>query len=282
MNEKLAELYGTNTTETDVEKLAAAELAEKLAADDSLDLDSMSAEQIEALAAEVLEEAAAPEAEKTAAEGDEEEAQEEGAEGEEEAAEGEEEAAEESEEEKTEDTEEEPAEEKKDEPAKDEGAEKTAAEKEAMAKIAEADFLGRVMAHAYVKELKEIEKKASGFPFQKEEKKDGKKEEKKDEKKGDEKEKKASKGGKVGAFLAKGMKKKANAEVSALDTLALARAQEILKANGIEVEQPAAEAPAAESKETEKVANDKYEMLDQAVTKRAEEMLIEAGYKFEE
>lgn len=52
MDERLAEIYGTG--EEDYEKTAAAALAEGLAEDEGLDLDSLTAEQAEALAAEVL------------------------------------------------------------------------------------------------------------------------------------------------------------------------------------------------------------------------------------
>ena len=54
MDPQLAAIYGTNQDESDVEKLAAAELAEKLAADEELDVDGYSDEQIEALAQEAL------------------------------------------------------------------------------------------------------------------------------------------------------------------------------------------------------------------------------------
>jgi hypothetical protein len=101
MDPKLAEMYGTNQPdEADLEKLAAAELAEGLAGDDQIDVDNVSEEELEAMAQGVLE-------------------------GGEEQPEG-------------------------DEPA-DEDQEK----------IAEADYLGRVMAHSYVQELRGIEKEAS-------------------------------------------------------------------------------------------------------------------------
>lgn len=112
MDPKLAEIYGTNKPdEADVEKLAAAELAEKLASENGVDLENMSEEELEQTAAELL----------ASGEGE--------GEGEGEAPAGDEPEA---------------------------GTEKTAQEK-----LDEADYLGRVMAHAYVQELKEIDKTAA-------------------------------------------------------------------------------------------------------------------------
>lgn len=55
MDPKLAEIYGTNQpTEADLEKLAAAELAEGLANDDQIDMDGLSEEDLEAVAQDVL------------------------------------------------------------------------------------------------------------------------------------------------------------------------------------------------------------------------------------
>jgi hypothetical protein len=103
MDPVLAELYGTNQVdESDVEKLAAAQMAEELADDGEIDTDSMTDDAIEALAQEVL---GASESEEPQAE----------------VAEGGEEMSE---------------------------------------KVAEADYMGRVMAHAYVQELNGIEKEA--------------------------------------------------------------------------------------------------------------------------
>lgn len=91
MDPKLAELYGTGSVdEADLEKLAAAELAESLAAEQGVDLSGMDPEEIEALAQEVL----------SGGEGGEQE------------------------------------------------------------KLAEADYLGRVMAHSFAQESREIEKTA--------------------------------------------------------------------------------------------------------------------------
>ena len=98
MDPKLAEMYGTNQpTEADLEKLAAAELAEGLADEGQIDLDNVSEEDLEAMAASVLN-------------GDEEEAS-------------------------------------QGDPAE-----------EAQEKLAEADYLGRVMAHSFHQEMRGIEK----------------------------------------------------------------------------------------------------------------------------
>jgi hypothetical protein len=103
MDPKLAEIYGTNQqNEADLEKLAAAELAEGLANDDQLDTDGLSEDELEAVAQDVLNASG---------------------------------------EESNEEVEQ----------------EKTSAAEEAQEKLAEADYLGRVMAHAYVKELRDIE-----------------------------------------------------------------------------------------------------------------------------
>lgn len=114
MDPKLAEIYGTNQqTDADLEKLAAAELAEGLSNEEQLDTDGLSEEELEAVAQEVLNASG-----------------EEGEEGE--------------------------------EGGNIDGQEKTSADagEEAQEKLAEADYLGRVMAHSYVKELREIEKTA--------------------------------------------------------------------------------------------------------------------------
>lgn len=110
MDPKLAEIYGTaDLDESDVEKLAAAELADGLTEDDSLDVDDIDEDTLEALAQEVLE---------ASDEGDD------GDEG-------------------------------------DEGDEYDGDEDDGTEKVAEADYLGRVMAHAYVQELRGIEKEAA-------------------------------------------------------------------------------------------------------------------------
>ena len=102
MDPKLAEIYGTNeVSEYDVEKLAAAELAEELSESDDADIDGMTEDDVEALAAQVL-------------------AEEQG--------------------------------EEYDEEYSDESV-----DEESMEKISEADYLGRVMAHSYVQELRNID-----------------------------------------------------------------------------------------------------------------------------
>lgn len=105
MDPKLAEMYGTNQPNAEeLEKMAAAELADGLAEEGQVDLNNLTEEDLETMAQEVL-------------------AQDEG----------------------------------------EEGAEYTEQEKtsEAQEKLAEADYLGRVMAHAYVQELRGIEKEAA-------------------------------------------------------------------------------------------------------------------------
>ena len=121
MDEQLAAIYGTGQEEADLEKTAAAELLVKLAAEEGVDLDSFSDDEIGDMVNDLYS------GEESAAEGEEEAA-----------AEGEEEAAKEGE----------------------EGKEEAAAEEEAGEKVAEADYLGRVMAHAMTQELSSIEKEA--------------------------------------------------------------------------------------------------------------------------
>ena len=121
MDEQLAQIYGTGGTDAgeDLQKTAAAELLVKLAADEGIDLDKCSDEQIAGMVQELY---------KTA----------------------EEESAESSGEESKEETKEE---EKKEEEAKKEGE----------AKFAEADFLGRVMAHSMTQELGLIKEGKGSF-----------------------------------------------------------------------------------------------------------------------
>lgn len=230
MDPQLAAIYGTGGDETDTEKLAAAKLAEELVDKEELDPSKLTDEQAEELAKKVL---------AGAEEGEEEEEQE---------AKGEEEAEEETEEE-------------------EESEEKTSsASDEAQEKLAEADYLGRVMAHAYVQELRNIssaqEKTASKAKVASKPKTASK----------------AKKANKVANFL----KKKAAApepkQPSALDVLAERRALEILKENGIEPGEPKQE------KEEEKQSASKEEMaaLAQKVEERAFQMLQTAGYIQEE
>lgn len=105
MDDFLNELYGTSEVIAgeDLEKQAAAEFLVKMAADEGVDLDTLSDEDVSGLLAEIE-----GDMDKQAAEGDPE----------------------------------------------------INPEEEAQEKLAEADFLGRAMAHAYVSELSEIEKEA--------------------------------------------------------------------------------------------------------------------------
>lgn len=262
MDPRLAEIYGTNSEEQtqDTEKVAAAQLAEKLAGDESLNLDGMSEDQIEALAQEVL-------------------SQENGQE---------QEAA-------TEETE--------------EAAEETE-EKQASEKLAEADYLGRVMAHSYVQELKNIEKQAGmketagkvmghvkrhasdvkeGFKDLKEMAKSPrqagsalkhsvKSQGVKGTVKGNKNSLKAlgvAGAGAAGAgAAAKKYKDKKSSTASALDTLAAQRAIEILAENGIDLNEQAEEVE-------EKTASNPADVLAAAVEARAMELLQAEGYEFE-
>lgn len=107
MDPKLAAIYGTNQeTDADLEKLAAAELAEGLANDDEVDTDGLTEEELEAVAQDVLNASS-------------EEGEEEGG-------------------------------------NIDGEQEKTSAAEEAQEKLAEADYLGRVMAHSYHNEMQKI------------------------------------------------------------------------------------------------------------------------------
>lgn len=107
MDPKLAAIYGTNqNTDADLEKLAAAELAEGLANDDEVDTDGLTEEELEAVAQDVL---------NASAEGEEEGGNIDGEQ------------------------------------------EKTSAAQE---KLAEADYLGRVMAHSYNQEMQKIAKRS--------------------------------------------------------------------------------------------------------------------------
>lgn len=115
MNEFLAAHYGTggasDVSEEDLQKQAQVELFAKLAADNNIDIASLSDEQVNSLWNDFQKQASGDAPEEKAEAKDE-----------------------------------------KKEEAKKEHEEK----KEAAAKLAEADFLGRVMAHSYVDELKKI------------------------------------------------------------------------------------------------------------------------------
>lgn len=148
---------------------------------------------------------------------------------------------------------------------------------EAQEKLAEADYLGRVMAHAYTQELRKIAsaetEKTAGPRF---EAAKGKAKEVGGKVWGHMKahKKKYIGGGAAlaaagtGAALYKRHKKKHS---SALDTIAEQRALEILAENGID--------PNAQEKTS---AADEQAVLAEAVEKRAYEMLAEAGYVSEE
>ena len=122
MDEQLAAIYGTGgaASENDLEKTAAAELLLKIAEAEGVDLNQFSDAQVMAMVHDLT---------KTASENEEDE-QEKESEGDD-------------------------SEEKEKESEGD--SEK---EEESEEKVAEADFLGRVMAHAYVQELNNIEKQA--------------------------------------------------------------------------------------------------------------------------
>ena len=278
MDPRLAEIYGTNEDVSDVEKTAAAELAEKLAEEGEMNIDEMDNDAIEALAQEVL-----SSDEEQSDEGEEEEKTASDAEdAEEEAAE--EEETEESEEEET-----------------DEKAEKTAAD-ETEEKLAEADYIGRVMAHAYVQELKSIDKVAakkegpSKTRFRFEQAKQKVKNVASEV--GDRAKSTANaaafefgraskkKKGLMGAGAAAGLgaagfaakkafgkkgKKKHSAATPALDTLAQQRALEILEENGVDVSE----------KQAESEAPSKWDVLGDAVEARAMELLKAEGFEFE-
>jgi len=117
MDEQLAAIYGTGNNEveeTDIEKMAAAELLVKLAEEEGVDLDQFNDQEIAEMVSGLYKGAEFPP--------------------------------------------------KKDEGKKEEHEEeespKKEKEEEAKEKAAEADFLGRVMAHSMVQEIREIEKEA--------------------------------------------------------------------------------------------------------------------------
>lgn len=137
MNQYLAEMYGTAGAapetapeQESLSKIAQLELFAKVAADNGVDLTTLTPEQVTALYEEVM---------PKLAEGDEEK-----------------------EEEEDEDEEEEEKDEEKEKKAALEAAALAEFEesKIAQAKIAEAELMGQVMAHSFVRELNEIEKQA--------------------------------------------------------------------------------------------------------------------------
>lgn len=129
--------------------------------------------------------------------------------------------------------------------------EKTA-EEEAQEKLAEADFLGRLMAHAYVSELHNIEKQAQEGESAEEEEKE-EKEEAKEEKKP------------LPPFMKKEEKEEEAEKKAAFEAMAVERARAMLKEAGYPVEEEPTE----------------QEVLKQAVDQRALELLKEAGYPVE-
>jgi len=229
MNEFLAEIYNTRESigapkdNSDVEKLAEAQLLDETLRAEGIDIDKLPGETILKLAHQLLgaDSALVKSAQAEAYQGKET-----------------------------------PAEEAKEEEAKEEkGEEKPEGEKSASEetfeeKVAQADFLGRVMAHSYWNEKSTIEKNAAmpeAF--------------KKQIKKGDKKE--PPKGGKP-PFLAKKASADDKARPSVIDILAEKRASEWATAHGlVKTEQPA--------KPTDE------EKLAAAVDKRAFEMLTAAG-----
>lgn len=292
MDQTLAKIYGTNEEVQDAEKLASAELAEKLAEGEELNLDGLSTDDLEALAQQVLSAGA-----------------DEGAE-------------------------EEQTEEQVESEDADAEEEKTASDEttEAEEKLAEADYLGRVMAHSYVQELKNIEKNASGTmadygqtptaskterTLKKAKKTAGGVAEKlkghakdvgegfkdlhymakspraaasalkdslksqglKGTLKGNSKALKAlgvagAGATAVGLGAKKMMSKKSEAEqISALDQLAIERAKEILAENGVELQS---------EEKTAALSEEQVAVLQSAVQARAEELLKAEGFSFEE
>lgn len=166
--------------------------------------------------------------------------------------------------------------EKKPEDKKDEGKDKEAAAKAAAAeaefnavktaatKVAEADAMGRIMAHSFVAELNKIAEKGGGFPFppkkdgeEKAEKKDGKDEEKEEKKEASSSEKAAAL---VSAFRDKtaGTAPAAGSSTPNFDETACYHAIEMLKAAGVNGDEAFAKVNAVYVlglKESEKIAS---------------------------
>lgn len=244
MNKELAQIYGNNPDSDDaIQKQAAAELAEKLAEEGALDLKDLSVEQLEELAASVMEPVKPVEEVKP---------------------------------------EEKPAAEKTAETGKEEPKTEEISDEDKK-KLAEADYLGRVMAHSFWQESREISKQAAS-----------------QEKTAAVGEKLKALAGKAKGFAAANPKKtvgaaagaagfaagrmsKKSSATPALDALAAARAQEILEANGIKPEAKVEEKPATEEKPAEKTAADDQEQKDLALANAVEEkaiaLLKEQGYE---
>lgn len=230
MDQKLAEIYGTNVpTESDLEKMAAAQMAEELTSDGSADLSGYSEEDLEMLAQQVL--------------------------------------------------------------SGDEGEQYSDGD-EATEKVAEADYLGRVMAHAYVQELRTIEKtaeeaaaaapssEAPAAPAAEAPKSRFQRMKEKGKAMGGAvaghvgRHKKKYIGGALGALaVGAGLKAKQHfgKKSSALDDLTMMRVAEILEANGIDPEQAFSGAVKQSSAPNEVLANE--------VESRAWSVLNEMGFK---
>jgi len=264
MDAQLAEIYGTGQSanaEDDQVKLAAAELLVKLAGDNNVDLSQFSDQEVADMVAELQKEAELPPQFQKKEEG------------------------EEKKDEKTE---------SKETPESKESAESSSEspedkKAEAAEKVAEADFLGRVMAHSFAQECKEIEKEAGlkdkavgaakGLPaFLKN--------------KGVAAGKTAVEGVKKHPFAAAGAgfaaggaaggvagraskkEKKGEADQAALDALAEQRALAMAKEAGWVDPEGNLVAPPAPAAEETKTASP----LDLAVERRALEMLEASGY----
>jgi len=177
------------------------------------------------------------------------------------------------------------AEDKKEEPSVAAAKKELEEKKAAAEKLAEADFLGRTMAHAYVDELQKIasaqattQQKVAAMPpallaamsGKKDEKSDDKKsdDKKDDEKKSDDKDEKSDK---PNPFAKK---------ASAIDSLAYSKAIELVKDAGFDVKEAADRLNAAATLnllgESTKVAS--AQDLNTAVQVRALELLEAVGY----
>lgn len=263
MDEFLAELYGTRETigagesdTSDLDKLAEAQILDNMFEAEGINVEELPDEAILKMAHQLFGDNSALVKE---------------------AMEGAEKEEEETEEEET------PEEEAKEE--KEEA--KEASEESFSEKLAQADQLGRVMAHAFVQEQSEIEKQAAAGAagkFLQAGLKKGKKLLQTGKKVGEKAGKKALKAGKkagkkygpaagAGAGVGLGVGGLAgylagkDKKGSALDMLAEERALEMLKEAGIDI---------AEQQQPE--VSSREEMLKAAVDARALEMLVEAGY----
>lgn len=248
MDQFLANFYGTNASEKtasaeDLEKEASVELFMKLASEQNIDLANMPDQQVQALYNSWVEKSAQAQGGQPAAQTQK--------------------TAGEDEDKK-----------KREEAEKEHGEKKAAAEK-----IAEADFLGRVMAHSYAQELRKIAaaqngegaKTAGEMPEAFRKALDAKKGEGGDEKKDDKEEKKDDK---------KEASAASSKKASAIDELALHHAVKIAQAGGFDPAQAARKVAAVAELgllgESTKVAS--AATVDGAVEVRALEFLEAAGY----